>query len=44
MKNGQGNWLSATVEQNLGYGVKVKLDTWGFLMIANCQSICREIS
>lgn len=47
LKNGQGNWLSATVEQNYGYGVKVKLDgvrVGSFLMIANSKSICRKVS
>ncbi|MGI0481316.1 DUF5906 domain-containing protein, partial [Geminocystis sp. CENA526] len=47
LDNGKGNWLSATVEQNYGYGVKVKLDgvrVGSFLMIANSNSICRKVS
>ncbi|MGI0480235.1 DUF5906 domain-containing protein [Geminocystis sp. CENA526] len=45
--NKEGNWLLATVENNYGYGVKVKLDTFrlgSFLMIANSKSICRKVS
>ncbi|WP_017293911.1 DUF5906 domain-containing protein [Geminocystis herdmanii] len=42
LQNGKDDWLSATVEQNFDYGVKVKLDTFGFLMIANSKSICKE--
>lgn len=42
LENGKGIWLTATVEQIFSYGIKVKLDTSRFIMIASLKSICKE--